>query len=245
MQEEAPKIVVKENQKEVKATLPIDELHVKVASVIKSPEVTKANEIKNEPVFIKKGLIESILQGIKAPKQTPAVLAQELAKVQTTTIENSEIKLEPVLNKNDLKPQLKMDTIASKQLSPTRETFSGFAADIKAKIDSYNPPFMRVQLALNPKGLGEVDVVIVNRGNTLHVNIASNTSTMSLFTLNQAEFKNSLVNMGFTNLEMNFSNQKENKEHRHQALKEFNEAFEDENLEEEMTSIELVIPQYV
>ncbi|WXG61190.1 hypothetical protein VB002_07240 [Campylobacter concisus] len=35
---------------------------------------------------------------------------------------------------------------------------------------------------------------------------------MNLFLQNQAEFKNSLVNMGFTELEMNFSDQNQRQE---------------------------------
>jgi len=70
---------------------------------------------------------------------------------------------------------------------------------------------------------------------------------MSVFTQNQAEFKNSLVNMGFTNLEMNFSDQRESKEQQNndKSAKTYSENFEEEKLEEETTSIELLVPQYV
>ena len=261
VQEEAPKVVIKDEQKELKTKIVNEpqkevkkDIHVKVDSEVKISETTRVNEPKVEVNIPKKGMIENILQGIKADKQidSPKVnvataMNIDNSKLEALSSESSETKTEPIINRNELKTQIKTDTLASKQLSPTKDTFNSFAADFKEKLENYKPPFMRVQLALNPKGLGEVDVTIVNRGNNLHVNISSNANTMSLFTQNQAEFKNSLVNMGFTNLDMNFSDQKENKEQQqsNKASKEFDETFEDENVEEETTSIELVVPQYV
>lgn len=104
---------------------------------------------------------------------------------------------------------------------------------------------MKVQMALNPKALGEVDVTIINRGNNLHVSITSNTNTMTLFTQNQAEFKNSLVNMGFTNLEMNFSDQRQSNNEQSKNSSSANKDFFEELEEETSTSIELIVPQYV
>jgi len=249
VQEEAPKVAVKEVQKEFKTKVLKEPLHVKIDDEIKKPETTQANELKVESNISKKGMIEEILQSMKNNKRTistSATITQENQNLEIETKESSEIKTEPTTNRAELKPQIKTDTIASKQLTPTRDTFKDFAADFKEKMENYKPPVMKVQLALNPKGLGEVDVTIVNRGSNLHVNISSNTNTMSLFTQNQAEFKNSLVNMGFTNLEMNFSDQREKQEQQNnKGTKESNDFFEEENLEEETTSIELVVPQYV
>lgn len=247
VQEEASKVVVKEEQKDLKTKVVKEELHVKIENEIKKPDTTRINEPKVESTISKKSMIENILQGIKTDKQAtikPSVTILENTKVET---EATETKTEPVVSRTELKTTIKIDTLTSKQLSPSKDTFSNFAADFKEKLENYKPPFMRVQLALNPKGLGEVDVVIVNRGNNLHVNISSNANTMLLFTQNQAEFKNSLVNMGFTNLDMNFSEQKDNKEQQqnNKTSKELDETFEDEVQEEETTSIELIVPRYV
>jgi len=136
--------------------------------------------------------------------------------------------------------------VSNQQLKSTqlRQTFSTFAKDFKQQIEQYKPPMMKVQMALNPKNLGEVEVTIVNRGNNLHVNFTSNTHTLSLFVQNQAEFKNSLVNMGFTNLEMNFSQKDErNQDPRNASSFSKNSQTQDE-FEEEAT-LELVLPNYV
>jgi len=260
---EASKIIIKETTKtevkeaskievkEVVKIIPNDEAKKKIEEKISSN--TRINDIKVEENVPKKGLIENILQGIKTQKQnistnesSSTILVNNL-KEEIKKTENTEIKVENNLNRNEIKPQIKTDTLISKQLSPTKDTFNNFATEFKEKLENYKPPFMRVQMALTPKGLGDVDVTIVNRGNNLHVNITSNTNTMSVFTQNQAEFKNSLVNMGFTNLEMNFSDQRESKEQQNndKSAKTYSENFEEEKLEEETTSIELLVPQYV
>ncbi len=98
---------------------------------------------------------------------------------------------------------------------------------------------MKIQMALNPKNLGEVDVTLINRGNNLHINFTSSPQTLNLFIQNQAEFKNSLVNMGFTNLEMNFSQNGE-KNRQEFANSENYEAYD----EEEENLVEIVLPNY-
>jgi len=126
-----------------------------------------------------------------------------------------------------------------------RQTFNTFAQDFREQVEQYKPPMMKIQMALNPKNLGEVEVTLINRGNNLHVSFTSNTQTLSLFVQNQAEFKNALVNMGFTNLEMNFS-QKEEKGQDPRNSSGFNgdNEHEEESLEEEAT-LELTLPNYV
>lgn len=134
--------------------------------------------------------------------------------------------------------------------SNLRHTLNSFAQDFKEKLEEYKPPIMKVKMSLNPKSLGQMDVTIVNRGNNLQVNITSNTSAMNLFLQNQAEFKNSLVNMGFTNLQMNFSDQRQNNQHNqnNQSGTGFASSYEDEEHEElatENTILNIVIPDYV
>lgn len=120
-----------------------------------------------------------------------------------------------------------------------RQTFSSFAQNLKEQVENYKPPMMKIQMALNPKNLGEVDVTLINRGNNLHINFTSSPQTLNLFIQNQAEFKNSLVNMGFTNLEMNFSQNGE-KNRQEFANSENYEAYD----EEEENLIEIVLPNY-
>lgn len=126
-----------------------------------------------------------------------------------------------------------------------KETFRNFAQDFKEQMQAYKPPITRFNITLNPSNLGEVEVTLVQRGQNLHISFNTNTSTMNLFIQNQAEFKNSLVNMGFTGLEMNFSDQ--GKKDRQQQGKNrsgygFKEEFE--NINPQNTALEFVLAKY-
>ncbi|MDD3463301.1 MAG: flagellar hook-length control protein FliK [Sulfurospirillaceae bacterium] len=224
-----------------------------------SKPITRTNEVKIEASQTQKGLAETILQTIKSEKlesqkslhvETQALNAEQRASTKETqtqeVVENKELFPEI---KNDTKLTQKSDVSTLKQtINNAKESLSQFANDLREKIEAYKPPIMKVELSLNPKSLGDVDVTILTRGNNLHVNITSNTNTMTLFNQNQAEFKNSLVNMGFTNLEMNFSDQKHN-ENQHQNSQTrhgvFEEFGEEESLKESLSTIELVLPKYV
>ena len=126
-----------------------------------------------------------------------------------------------------------------------KETFRNFAQDFKEQMQTYKPPITRFNITLNPSNLGEVEITLVQRGQNLHISFNTNTSTMNLFIQNQAEFKNSLVNMGFTGLEMNFSDQ--SKKDRQQQGKNrsgygFKEEFE--NINPQNTALEFVLAKY-
>ena len=135
----------------------------------------------------------------------------------------------------------------TRNFQAVRETFDNFSSNLKEQVAAYKSPFMRFNITLNPLNLGEVEIMMVNRGNNLHINFNSNTQTMNLFLQNQAEFKNSLVNMGFTELEMNFSDQ--NQQKKEQGQKSYKGSkFSAEDAEQgELIAprLELVVPRYV
>ena len=122
-----------------------------------------------------------------------------------------------------------------------KETLQYFSQDLKEAVDQYKAPITKLSITLNPNNLGEVEVTLIQRGNNLHINFNSNTNAMNLFIQNQAEFKNSLVNMGFTGLEMNFSDQGK-REQNHSGYG-FKDALDGKN-ESEKVNLELVLAKY-
>lgn len=151
-------------------------------------------------------------------------------------------------NQNELNSMVK-DVVKNAQSQiqnrvAVRETLSNFSQTLAEQVANYKAPFTRVNITLNPLNLGEVEVTMLNRGNNLHINFSSTTTTMNLFLQNQAEFKASLVNMGFTQLEMNFSDQNQKKE---QGQKTYKNNAQNENLAEndEQVLLELVVPRYI
>lgn len=222
----------------------------KISDILPSIEETKTQATPKQA-------FEEVLKPQNPPKQTLEI-KQEQPKVQANN--ESAIKTEPnkeqsqnesqsseqELSQNNQNSLIKEIAKAaqSQVKAPLRQTFSQFSQDLKEQIEQYKPPISKVQIALNPKNLGEVEVTIITRGSNLHINFSSNQQTMNLFIQNQQEFKNSLVNMGFTELQMNFSDQKENK--KQQNFSHSKSKNDDNNeLSDEQTSIELIMPQYV
>ncbi|HDZ4329269.1 TPA: flagellar hook-length control protein FliK [Campylobacter jejuni] len=128
-----------------------------------------------------------------------------------------------------------------------KETLQHFSQDLKEAVDQYKAPITKLSITLNPNNLGEVEVTLIQRGNNLHINFNSNTNAMNLFIQNQAEFKNSLVNMGFTGLEMNFSDQGKREQSQNQGKNRsgygFKDALDGKN-ESEKVNLELVLAKY-
>ena len=217
--------------------------------MVKAAPITRTNEPKLETTNTHKGLTEAILQTIKTDRPTiqkPVASEQETQISITSTPEENviteSIENTPMVTETKTNPK---QEISSKQTTVVpKESLGQFANDLKEKVEAYKPPIMKVELSLSPKSLGDVDVTLLTRGNNLHVNISSNTSTMSLFTQNQNDVKSALINMGFTNLEMNFSDQNNKEQAQQNNQKQNNGNFEEFN-EEETALLEIIIPQYV
>ena len=216
-------------------------------------KTTQVNETKVEKPKSKEDISETIIK-TTATEDTSDDTSDEIVLVKKTTstdeTDNGELGSDETQKVTDVRSDLK--TVAKQDTTvksvPVKESLNQFANDLKEKIDAYKPPIMKVDISLNPKDLGEVDVTLLTRGNNLQVNISSTSSTMSLFTQNQAEVKTALINMGFTNLEMNFSDQRNSEQsqqnQKHSSGGDFEE-FSTELNEENTVSLEIVIPQYV
>jgi len=179
------------------------------------------------------------LQNLLFPERESAE-EQVLTEPQSGDNENSELNAM-------VKDVISNAKAQTRNFQAVRETFDNFSSNLKEQVAAYKSPFMRFNITLNPLNLGEVEITMVNRGNNLHINFSSNTQTMNLFLQNQAEFKNSLVNMGFTELEMNFSDQNQQKKEQGQKSykgSKFNADGTDQ-VEAAAPRLELVVPRYV
>ncbi|EAI0094657.1 flagellar hook-length control protein FliK [Campylobacter coli] len=167
---------------------------------------------------------------------------QEQGKIQSENTEKN-----PLDDLNSLVKDLnKISQNNTKNITP-KETLQHFSQDLKAAMEQYKAPITKLSITLNPHNLGEVEVTLVQRGNNLYINFNSNTNAMNLFIQNQAEFKNSLVNMGFTGLEMNFSDQGKREQNQNQGKNRsgygFKDALDGKN-ESEKVNLELVLAKY-
>ena len=227
-----------------------------IKEAVKNKDEKEANLKDEKPNF----KAESELN-LTAAKSEKSVLGQDSKKInlQNLLFPERESAEEEVLTEpqsdgsenSELNAMVK-DVISNakaqtRNFQAVRETFDNFSSNLKEQVAAYKSPFMRFNITLNPLNLGEVEITMVNRGNNLHINFSSNTQTMNLFLQNQAEFKNSLVNMGFTELEMNFSDQNQQKKEQGQKSykgSKFN-ADGTEQVEAAAPRLELVVPRYV
>ncbi|EIT3185930.1 flagellar hook-length control protein FliK [Campylobacter jejuni] len=172
---------------------------------------------------------------------------------ETFTQEQTKITHSENVDKNSLdelnslvKDLNKVTQNNARNITP-KETLQHFSQDLKEAVDQYKAPITKLSITLNPNNLGEVEVTLIQRGNNLHINFNSNTNAMNLFIQNQTEFKNSLVNMGFTGLEMNFSDQGKREQNQNQGKNRsgygFKDALDGKN-ESEKVNLELVLAKY-
>jgi hypothetical protein len=222
-------------------------------------EAETENFIKNtQTVHNKKSKNSKTITALKSDIKDEKVANQkiDLVKVKTSNEESQnsakiEVESTDQIEKNshthDIK-DIKADTnLKTKEPNEVKKSLNTFASEFKEKLESYKAPLMKIKMQLTPQNLGDVDVTLLNRGSTLHVNITSNTQSMALFMQNQAEFRNSLVNMGFSDLQMNFSQNQNGKNQQESKNKNSNaESFESFNADEDSTeSINIAIPNYV
>lgn len=227
-------VSTKSVEKEVKTEEPTLEAEVetfKIKKNEKSAHTPLATLLKNEA-------------GTKEvkPQQTQIIKEEPLLKTESEAKETSHEKTTQV---GDIKTEVVQK---AKETPDIKKTFNTFAMEFKEKVEAYKPPMMKINMQLSPANLGDVDVTLITRGNNLQVNINSNTSSMAIFMQNQAEFKTSLVNMGFSDLQMNFGdkrgeerNQQQNQQQKDEQQGDYHDSLENEETE----SIEMILPNYV
>lgn len=158
------------------------------------------------------------------------------AKIQTQKLENENIKNEqknPIdiktspketTKKEDhkiIQPQPNLTHTVKQNIIKAKESIKHFSNNLKEAIENYKPPISKVSLELHPKELGKVEVTIVHRGENLQIKINGQNQTINFFNTHQQELKNTLVNMGFSEINMSFNqNQNNQQHHKHQQYKQ-------------------------
>jgi flagellar hook-length control protein FliK len=115
--------------------------------------------------------------------------------------------------------------------SPPIQTLKHFSTKLKEAIENYTPPINKLQIELNPKYLGKVDITLIQRGDNLQIHITSNNNVINFFHIHQTELKNTLINMGYSGIDMNFNfNQNSNQNKQQRNYKFYNQKEENNEL---------------
>jgi len=166
------------------------------------------------------------------------------AKAESTKVEGESPKALHVAKADSLEVKAK----------EAQQSMRHFASDLKEAVQEYKPPFTRLTMKLNPEKLGEVEVTLVQRGNNVHVNIQSNnTNSVAFLAHNATELKAQLASQGIQNATMNFmsggdsQNNQQSGQQQQQQQQRFRayESFEELKLnEEQLSALEIIIPNY-
>lgn len=214
-----------------------------------TPNATKSQSISSIDDYLanimQRAMKESSEQSAKVAMTATTDLAS--SSVEASLSEQTTQGIEPTSQTNSqVKDIVNSAKLNAKELN-LRQVFDNFATQLQEKISEYKPPITRFHLTLNPGNLGEVEITLINRGSNLHINFNSNNQTMQLFMQHQAEFRTSLVNMGFSELSMSF-NDNANKEQSQGQNKKAKFVSEDSELTEiaqnEESVLEVILPKY-
>jgi flagellar hook-length control protein FliK len=185
---------------------------------------------------------------VSAPKSEPKVSLESLLKSESsldddkTTTTNT--KTEPM--------QLSKADSFEVKLNEAKQMIKYLSTDVKEAIDSYKAPFTRIKVQLHPQQLGDIELIVVQRGKNLHVNLSSNNAAINTLAMNANDLKIQLQNSGINNASLNFSNNSQSGEqaaqhqqqNREQAQNAYNYFDKQEREEELLSSLEIVVPNY-
>ncbi len=114
------------------------------------------------------------------------------------------------------------------------------AMNLREQVENYKSPFQKLSLTLNPQRLGEVEVDIVKRGNSVKITLSGNAQTINILSANSFELRNQLVNVGLENPTFKFNEDGRNgSQQQHRENRNSDEVAEDEieNFEIEVLSL--------
>lgn len=260
------------NKKEITA----EKLGVNLENQVKNGTLNNSNESKSplnlalnnlnleknsSSSKVKERNIKEIdLTSLLQSKNSKDSKAQDIAPILAKTLSNeNDKKVVDRASREVQKSKVELNSLSQGEVEfknriiDAKESIKSFTTTLKEQVENYKPPLMKLNLSLNPKELGNVDITLLNRGNSLHINLSSNHQAMQLFAQNQGEFRNSLTNIGFENVDMSFnsnsngSNQGDsNSQNRERAFQNYaNSSNFNLSAKEEIDSIDLIIPQYV
>ncbi|PAF45767.1 flagellar hook-length control protein FliK [Helicobacter sp. 11S02629-2] len=132
-----------------------------------------------------------------------------------------------------------------------REMVKNFASQFREQVLNYKPPITKINLELNPASLGSVQMSISKKGKDLSVNITSSQSVMTMFMQNQQDLRANLMQIGFNNLDLNFSQHNQNSQNGQQNMQDSGTPIPPAPLEEtkdasklQEASLEIILPNY-
>jgi hypothetical protein len=156
-------------------------------------------------------------------------LSKSEVAVESTPEEHSVGNLERVKNGLELK------------IGEAKTMTRHLASNLQEQIENYKHPFQKLSLTLNPQKLGEVEVDIIKRGNSVKITLSGSTNTINLLSANSLELRNQLVNVGLQDPTFKFNEDGRNGSQQQQREQHVVEEIDEEKQE----SFEINVLEYV
>jgi flagellar hook-length control protein FliK len=167
------------------------------------------------------------------PKNEQKDILQTLliAKTPEKKIDSSKKEIPDNLD-NIIKPEINHNFEIKHKIIQAKESMKHFSNNLKEAIENYKPPISKLSIELHPKELGKVEVTIIHRGDNLQININSNNQAINFFHTHQSELKNTLVNMGYSGIDMSFNSNQNKENQEKKAFKNYSANKKDKNYDE-------------
>ncbi len=160
----------------------------------------KVNNEKNSPL--------NFLLGNKTDKQKPVKIKEKNDTHQNMLFSN-------------------VNTDLKQTIINAKESIRHFAQNLKEAVENYKPPMSKISLELNPKELGKIEMTLIHRGDNLQIQINGQNQTVNFFNIHQNELRQTLVNMGYSDVNMSF-NQQQNQQNQREKYRQNQQNFSKE-----------------
>ena len=224
------------------------------STLTKEPSEPLSTQQRQEPIFERNLATPQFAQNEEQETFNETLLAQKAQK-QESSEAKAESKSEAktltsnATSTNPLRGEARTSNINA------REALSSFVNQFEQEVKKFKPPMRQISMELSPKELGNIELTITQRGNSLHIAVVSNPQALQLFAQNHGELRQNLLNAGFEGVDLSFSSsngeggqsgrQNQDSEQNRQA-KSLDSLAQDsqDNTQSEILAMEITLPRY-
>lgn len=175
------------------------------STLAKEPsEPLSSTQQRQEPILERNLATPQFAQNDEQEALNETLLAQKAQK-QESSEAKAESKSEAktltsnATSTNPLRSEARTNNINA------REALSSFVNQFEQEVKKFKPPMRQISMELSPKELGNIELTITQRGNSLHISVVSNPQALQLFAQNHGELRQNLLNAGFEGVDLSFS----------------------------------------
>lgn len=175
------------------------------STLAKEPsEPLSSTQQRQEPILERNLATPQFIQNDEQEAFNETLLTQKAQK-QESSEAKAESKSEAKTLTNNATSTNQLRSEARTNNINAREALSSFVNQFEQEVKKFKPPMRQISMELYPKELGNIELTITQRGNSLHISVVSNPQALQLFAQNHGELRQNLLNAGFEGVDLSFS----------------------------------------